>query len=56
MYQERGVKGSYIDLNIKCGDNLHIYREKLENIFGGKQKINRNIPSFIYTEKFIVNF
>lgn len=51
MYQERGVKGSYIDLNIKCGDKLHIYREKLENIFGGKQKINRNIPNFIYTEK-----
>lgn len=47
--QHRGDKGDYLDINIKMGKNLKRLREYLSNSFGGVRKLDRQIPSFVFS-------
>lgn len=49
IHQSRGVKGNYIDINIKCGQNLRPFREWLADIFDGVKKIDRHIPTEVFS-------
>ena len=47
--QVRGVKGHYFDINIKAGKKLKYFRKYLTNIFGGKTKMERQIPNEVFS-------
>ena len=49
--QDRGHKGKYYDLTIKQNtdsERLYISKSMLRTIFSGKQKIDRQIPSYVF--------
>lgn len=49
IHHSRGVKGNYVDVNIKCGQNLGTFREWLADMFDGVKKIDRHIPNEVFS-------
>lgn len=49
IQQNRGYKGSYHDINIKCGTKLKPFKEWLTSFFGGRRKLDRQIPDEIFS-------
>ena len=47
--QERNKKGTYYDVNLKCGDRLQFFRKWLADNFEGVRKINRHIPCEVFS-------
>lgn len=49
IQQNRGRKGSYRDINIKCGLKLKPFKEWLTAFFGGRRKLDRQIPDDVFS-------
>ena len=49
IQQNRSYKGSYRDINIKCGTKLKPFKEWLTSFFGGRRKLDRQIPDEIFS-------
>lgn len=49
IQQNRGHKGSYRDINIKCGLKLKPFKEWLTAFFGGRRKLDRQIPDEVFS-------
>ena len=47
--QTRGEKGHYLDVNIKAGSQLKHFRSYLTKLFGGKTKVERQIPNEVFS-------
>ena len=47
--QQRGVKGHYFDARMKLGRNLASTRTMFNSLYNGRTKLERSIPTYVFT-------